>query len=124
MARRCSDLDCPGSSIARALGPVSDLLAQSGVADRWRASPRYSLVARVGGGQRRARARAPGRYGLAVWLIVCVLAGALMLHVISGAGAVVCAVVALGAGVGLVFGVGFVSRWMPGFRPQVCEIQR
>jgi membrane-bound metal-dependent hydrolase YbcI (DUF457 family) len=107
------DLDCPGSSIARALGPVSDLLAR--------------LVSLIAGGHRRgthsllawvavsgALALAlHGRYGLAVALIVCVLAGALMLHVISGAGAVVCAVVALGAGVGLVFGVGSVSRWMP-----------
>ncbi|MGA2927829.1 MAG: metal-dependent hydrolase [Solirubrobacteraceae bacterium] len=108
------DLDRPGSTIARALGPVSDLLAR--------------LVSLIAGGHRR------GTHSLLAWLavsvglgaalhssdsstvalIVCVLACALMLRAITGAGAMACAVLAFGVGVALVAGVGHVDRWLPG----------
>src|ERR1035438_645604 len=108
------DLDCPGSTIAPALGPLSDLLAR--------------LVSLIAGGHRN------GTHSLLAWLavsvgftlalgvmhgstvalIVCVLACALMLRVITGAGAIGCGMLAFGAGAALVTGVGRVDRWMPG----------
>ena len=108
------DLDCPGSTIARALGPLSDLLAR--------------LVSLIAGGHRNGThsllawlAVSVGftlalgaRHGSTVALIVCVLACALMLRVITGAGAIGCGMLAFGAGVALVTGVGRVDRWMPG----------
>src|ERR1035441_10232482 len=104
------DLDCPGSTIARALGPLSDLLAR--------------LVSLIAGGHRNGThsllawlAVSVGftlalgaRHGSTVALSVCVLACALMLRVITGAGAIGCGMLAFGAGVALVTGVGRVDR--------------
>jgi membrane-bound metal-dependent hydrolase YbcI (DUF457 family) len=108
------DLDCPGSTVARALGPLSGLLAR--------------LVSLIAGGHRNGThsllawlAVSVGltlalgtRHSSAVALIVCVLACGLMLRVITGARATACAVLALGAAVALVTGVGLVDHWMPG----------
>jgi len=107
------DLDCPGSTIARALGPISELLAH--------------VVSRLAGGHR------AGTHSLLAWLaasialtltldaahgptvalVVCTLACALMLRVITGARATVCALLALGASVALVAGVGHADQWLP-----------
>jgi len=108
------DLDCPGSTVARALGPLSDLLAR--------------LVSLIAGGHRNGThsllawlAVSVGitvalgtKHGSLVALIVCLLACALMLRVITGARATACALLSLGMGVALVAGVGLAGRWMPG----------
>ncbi len=108
------DLDCPGSTVARALGPLSGLLAR--------------LVSLIAGGHRNGThsllawlALSVGltlalgtRHSSAVALIVCVLACGLVFRVITGARATACAVLALGAAVALVTGVGLVDHWMPG----------
>ncbi len=107
------DLDRPDSTIARALGPLSELLARivSRLAGGHRGGT-HSLLAWLAVSVALALAL-DGAYGPTVALVVCTLACALILRVITGARAGVCAVLALGASVALVAGVGHVHRWMP-----------
>jgi len=107
------DLDCPGSTVARALGPLTDLLARlMSIVAGGHTNGTHSLLAWLGVSVGLTVALAGG-HGSTAALIVCVLACALMLRVIAGVGGIACAMLALGAGVVLVAGVGRVDRWMP-----------